>query len=394
MRILIANDGLSDAGGVHAYLDAIIAPLNACGHELALAFCTDSGPPDRRLAPAPFRRFRVSGDKRTEALGEIRRWTPDVCFSHNMYDLSVDRDLMATAPVVKFMHGYFGTCISGLKTHAFPRTVACQRPYGTACLALYYPRRCGQLSPALFFRSRRWAEAQRLLIAEYASIVVASRHMRDEYVRSGADAGRTMVNALFATLAPEQRSAAPTEPHVVFLGRMTSLKGGDLLLRAVRQATTQLGRPIALTMIGDGPQRAEWEALASRLGLNCQFTGWVAGDARWPLVRSGSVLALPSVWPEPFGLVGLEAGALGVPAIATDAGGITEWLRDGINGVVVPSPATERQFGSALASLLGDQQRLERLRAGALRVATEMSLDSHVSRLEAILARAARTAAV
>jgi glycosyltransferase involved in cell wall biosynthesis len=394
MRILIANDGLSDAGGVHAYLDAIVAPLDARGHQLGLAFSTDSGPSDRRLSLARMEHFRLSGNGRAQALARVRRWAPDVCFSHNMHDLSVDRDLIATAPVVKFMHGYFGTCISGLKMHGFPRAVACERQYGPACLALYYPRRCGQLSPALFFRSRRWAEAQRPLIAEYATVVVASRHMRDEYVRSGADAGRTVVNALFATRTPELRSPTPAEPRVVFLGRMTPLKGGDLLLRAVRQASTQLGRPIGLTMIGDGPQRGEWEALASQLGLNCQFTGWLTGDARWPLVRSASVLALPSVWPEPFGLVGLEAGALGVPAIATSAGGITEWLRDGANGVVVPAPATDVEFGSALASMLGDPLRLERLRAGALRVATEMSVDAHVSRLEAILARVARTAAV
>jgi glycosyltransferase involved in cell wall biosynthesis len=182
---------------------------------------------------------------------------------------------------------------------------------------------------------------------------------------------------------------APAEPHVVFLGRMTSLKGGDLLLRSIAHARALMGAPIHLTMIGDGPQRQEWEVLALHLGVKCQFTGWVTGDERWPLIRRASMLALPSVWPEPFGLVGLEAGALGVPTIATNSGGITEWLRDGTNGVVVPAPATAREFGSAVASLLGDPPRLERLRAGALRVATEMSIDAHVDRLETILERGA-----
>src|SRR5688500_14265575 len=98
MRILIANDGLSDAGGVHAYLDAIVAPLDARGHELGLAFCTDSGPSDRRLSFSRLEHFRLSGDERAQALARVRRWAPDVCFSHNMHDLSVDRDLIATAP--------------------------------------------------------------------------------------------------------------------------------------------------------------------------------------------------------------------------------------------------------------------------------------------------------
>jgi glycosyltransferase involved in cell wall biosynthesis len=90
------------------------------------------------------------------------------------------------------------------------------------------------------------------------------------------------------------------------------------------------------------------------------------------------------VWPEPFGLVGLEAGALGVPAIANDVGGIREWLRDGENGIAVRSPATPASFGDALAAVLGDQDRLAMLGRGAREVAKAMTLDAHVDRLEAI----------
>jgi glycosyltransferase involved in cell wall biosynthesis len=137
-------------------------------------------------------------------------------------------------------------------------------------------------------------------------------------------------------------------------------------------------------MIGDGPQRLEWEALARRMGVRCTFPGWVPGDRRWSLLRQAWVVAIPSVWPEPFGLVGLEAGALGVPAVATSGGGIAEWLRHGTNGIAVSSPASSRSFGNALASVLGDRPLLTDLRAGALRVALEMTLSAHVERLESI----------
>ena len=89
--------------------------------------------------------------------------------------------------------------------------------------------------------------------------------------------------------------------------------------------------------------------------------------------------------PERFGLVGLEAGALGVPAVAMDVGGICQWLTDGVNGVAVAPPATDIRFGDALASLLGDPARLSALRAGAHRIAREMTLAAHVDRLEPIL---------
>lgn len=386
MRILVANDGVSDVGGVQAYLDAVIGALEAGGHAVAVAYCTDSGTLEAGGVSRRLPRFHLAGARRADAFDTIRQWAPEVCYSHNMHDLSVDRDLGRIAPVVKFMHGYFGTCVSGLKMHAFPSPVVCDRVFGPACAALYLPRRCGQFSPSALVEGWRWASDQRSLFDTYSAIVVASGHMRREYVRNGCEPARVHVNPLFPTNALDRHaSPVPSDSHVVFLGRMTKLKGGDLLIRSVRRASAVLGRPVRLTMAGDGPQRPEWEALARAQGVPCAFTGWLSGEDRWILLRSASVVALPSLWPEPFGLVGLEAGALGVPAIAVDAGGVTEWLRPGVNGVSVPQPASARSFGDALASLLRDRETLAALRAGARRVAQEMTLAAHVDRLEAIL---------
>jgi glycosyltransferase involved in cell wall biosynthesis len=371
----------------------VIAALESRGHAVSIAYCTDSGTAGAGGVSRRLQRFNVASD-RAGTLAAIQRWSPDVCYSHNMHDLAVDRDLERIAPVVKFMHGYFGTCVSGLKMHAVPNSVACDRAFGFACLALYLPRHCGQRSPAVLMEQWRWAKDQQSLFDGYSAIVVASEHMRREYVRNGCQSARVHVNPLFPTNAVDAvPSALPAEPHVMFLGRMTTLKGGDLLIRAVREAVGVLGRPIRLTMIGDGPQRADWEALARQLEVSCAFTGWIGGDDRWSIIRGASLVALPSVWPEPFGLVGLEAGALGVPAIAVDTGGITQWLQPGVNGVVVPNPASARSFGTALAGLLQDRARLASLRAGAHRIARDMTIAAHVDRLEIVLrdARAGRT---
>jgi glycosyltransferase involved in cell wall biosynthesis len=310
-----------------------------------------------------------------------------------MHDLGVDRALETMAPVVKFMHGYFGTCIGGQKMHAFPSPMVCDRVFGPSCAALYLPRRCGQLTPASLALGWRWARTQRSLFDTYAAIVVASDHMKREFVRNGCEAGRVHVNPLFPTSAPDRPPrAAPPEPRVAFLGRMTKLKGGDLLIRSVRRAAARLDRAVELTMIGDGPQRQEWEALASRLNVASTFTGWLSGGDRWAVLGRASVVAIPSLWPEPFGLVGLEAGALGVPAIAVDAGGVRQWLRPGVNGVAVGLPASDTSFGDALAALLTDRDALAALREGASRVAREMTLAAHVDRLERILTGADRRA--
>jgi glycosyltransferase involved in cell wall biosynthesis len=387
MKILVANDGVSDVGGVSAYLNAVIPVLRSRGHEIALAYCTDSGSDEAGASLRRLTRFQLAGDRADAGHRALAQWAPDVCYSHNMHDLSIDLRLQSIAPVVKFMHGYFGTCIGGQKMHAFPSPTPCDRVFGPACAALYLPRRCGQLSPGPLVSGWRWARRQQSLFGSYAAVIVASEHMKREYLRNGCDGQHVHVNPLFATNAV---AAAPTllprEPHVVFLGRMTNLKGGDLLIRAVRHAVGRLDRPIELTMIGDGPQRQEWESLASQLNVAAKFTGWLGGADRWAPLARASLVALPSLWPEPFGLVGLEAGAMGVPSIAFDVGGVGEWLRDSLNGVMVSVPATDRAFGEALASVLTDREKLSRLRVGAHRVAQEMTVTAHVDRLEAIFA--------
>ena len=62
------------------------------------------------------------------------------------------------------------------------------------------------------------------------------------------------------------------------------------------------------------------EAAAGRASLRAEFTGWVRPSRRTDLMRGADLLAVPSVWPEPFGLVGVEAGCVGLPAAAFDVG--------------------------------------------------------------------------
>jgi glycosyltransferase involved in cell wall biosynthesis len=92
------------------------------------------------------------------------------------------------------------------------------------------------------------------------------------------------------------------------------------------------------------------------------------------------------VWPEPFGLVGLEAGSQGVPAIAFDVGGIGEWLKDGDNGRLVPgNPPRSRELGDALVWAAEHPADLAAMRPRALAAARRMSLDAHLARLEEVL---------
>jgi glycosyltransferase involved in cell wall biosynthesis len=394
MRILLANDGFGDAGGVQNYLDAVAAGLASRGHALAIVHRDATPAPFAAAATRGLPQFSVPVDGIEPTLDRIARWAPDLCFSHNMNVLDIDRALIARWPVVKFMHGYLGTCIGGLKRHGFPMPQPCDRRFGVACLALYAPRHCGELKPGAFVRHYRWAREQHGLLPRYRTIVVASEHMKREFVRNGVPPSQIHVNPLFPThnfvgsgfsRTMVRLKADPTEDCVAFVGRMTALKGGDLLVDAIAQASARLGRAIRLLLIGDGPQRAVWEQRASERRVPVTAFGWLNGDERWAALRQATLLALPSTWPEPFGLVGLEAAALGVPAVAFDVGGVREWLRPGINGYLAPgNPPRAAGLADALVRALGDEDELRAMGSRAVGVAREMSLDRHLDRLDAI----------
>jgi glycosyltransferase involved in cell wall biosynthesis len=388
MRILIAQDALHSEGGVESYLAAIVPTLRARGHSIAMLFVrrgTRTPLADSINGPC----VGIDPADQRSAFAELKAWAPDICFSNNMAPLEIERGLLDEWPVVKFMHAYFGTCISALKMHEFPSGVACTRTLGRGCLALYGPRHCGALNPSALVNGYRWARSQQQLLPRYEAIVVASEHMVDEYVRHGASRDRLSMIPLFPSL-PITASGTESNDTVLFLGRMTTLKGGDIVVRAVGRATADLGRRVRLIMGGDGPQRGEWQRLARRESVAVDFPGWLDSTQRLAALAEATVLAVPSVWPEPFGLVGLEAAARGVPAVAFDTGGIRQWLRHDVSGFLVPPEGGFRAFATALTTVLNNAALRDRLSRGAIAMATAMSLDAHADALEHVLVNASR----
>jgi len=127
--------------------------------------------------------------------------------------------------------------------------------------------------------------------------------------------------------APESQrpSGLPATPVVAFQGRLVSTKGVDVLLRAARILREQ-GRSFELLIIGDGPERSHLEELAKHLGL----TPWVNFAGRLPAAQldaaldRSTLLVVPSLGGEVFGLVLAENMLRGIPVLASDLGAFVE----------------------------------------------------------------------
>ncbi len=114
---------------------------------------------------------------------------------------------------------------------------------------------------------------------------------------------------------------------IAFVGRLVSDKGADVLLRALG-ILHRRGLPLRLTIIGEGPEEANLHQIAAASGLSkwVFFEGTKRGAELAALLQRHRVLVVPSVWPEPFGIVALEGLACGCLVVAADTGGLPEAL--------------------------------------------------------------------
>ena len=116
--------------------------------------------------------------------------------------------------------------------------------------------------------------------------------------------------------------------------------------------------------------------------MRIKFTGWVSGSKRESLWNDCDLLVVPSVWPEPFGLVGPEAGLHGVPIAAFAVGGITDWLSSGVNGYLADGdPPTASGLAEAIIKCCCDPEIHAHLRRGAEAMAHRFNMKNHLTRL-------------
>jgi glycosyltransferase involved in cell wall biosynthesis len=235
---------------------------------------------------------------------------------------------------------------------------------------------------------------QRLdIVRSCERVVTLSAHMRDEYLAHGLRDEQVVV-VPYGPPAPTRhathRPRAGGPYRLACMGRLEALKGIDLLIDALPAVRDALEGPVELLVIGDGAEASSLKSRADRVQradplLRVTFAGWQSPAGRDESLAAADLFVMPSVWPEPFGLAGLEAAHLGLPAVAFDVGGVADWLIDGetgrlATGAVPSSAALARAITDCLQS---PNRHAMGLRASAL--AAERSPGRHAAALADVL---------
>ena len=221
---------------------------------------------------------------------------------------------LATRLKADILHGH------GAKGGLFARLAA--RKLGLASVytphggSLHYERR--SLKGALFLGTEKLL---RVKGSGLAFVCEFERNVFAQKIGIGACPTAVIYNGLGRQdFKPRQLSDNATD--LLFVGEMRSIKGVDVLLNAL--ALIDAGQRPSLTLVGDGPQEAEFVALAQSLGLSSHVT-FVGRKPMSEAMRLGRILVVPSLR-ESFPYVVIEAMAAGIRIIAADVGGISEAL--------------------------------------------------------------------
>ena len=258
-------------------------------------------------------------------------------------------------------------CLYCLRRHSYrPGHRLCERGY-----AFFPCRLCAAVTrPSFLWRNLTYPLPDFIREMKTVRTFATSSFVRDRLLGVGLPSALvTTLNPVFLSVDDAPRPVSSWMPEgrlrLLFLGQLVAGKGVALLLEAL----ARLPVPCELSVAGTGPDEAALRAQAATLppSVRVNFLGWQADPA--PLFASADACVVPSLWHEPFGMVGPEALAHGVPAVTFRVGGTGDWLKPGRTGVFADD-RTPESLAAAIASL-ADPQRLAALGASARSFAAE-----------------------
>ncbi|MEY8688530.1 MAG: glycosyltransferase family 4 protein [Leptothrix sp. (in: b-proteobacteria)] len=197
-------------------------------------------------------------------------------------------------------------------------------------------------------------------VVKRCALCLTSRQIAVSYALAQAIPGACAVvpnpydEASFGADFDWDATGRPHRQGLVFVGRLVSDKGVDLLLDALARTPDV----VTLTLIGDGPDRHALQRQVEALGLcdRVMFAGRRVGADLARCLRQHRVLVVPSRWEEPFGVVALEAMACGCVPLVAERGGLPDAV--GSAGRVVPRADDAQVWADAITDLIDDEVAL------------------------------------
>jgi len=264
-----------------------------------------TSPADMGMAQKVATGLRVSVGRGLDPRAFIKRFQPDLIHIHNFFpNISVQWLDQCTVPVAMSIHNYRTVCANGVLIRDSRPCTDCLT--GSSLNAVRHG--CYQNSRAATLPVIGFQRQLRSAIERNVDKLIFTSELSREMLSPLLVHRSSVLLPNYVADAQRQNSSGPdtTHPYYVVLGRLSPEKGIEQLLRI-------WPRHLNLVIVGDGPQRAELEALAD--ATNVTFRGFVSAEERDAILSGAGALVLPSVTLEADPVVVAQALSVGTPCV-------------------------------------------------------------------------------
>lgn len=370
MRILHINDTGFHVGGAETNVFSIMKLFNDKGHEQHLFAFRGGGKPDDEVfvfndeggvggssvlrysfglvEPGLYFDRRIFNVVRKH----VDEVNPDVVHLHNnvLHANSVLLALLKSKkPVIQSAHDYGLICPTAWCVRKDGSS--CEKGYGLRCLT------GGCVWPKKFLREYVPQKISWRLMKKTVKKFICPSRLIEEKINAKGLSNTTHVPYFVFPELFEKNPKKIREGFILFVGVLFPQKGLKHLINAITYVLEEKPNAV-LHVVGEGPEKENSIKMAAELGLSEKvvFHGRLSRSELVGLYAKASVVAVPSVWLEQSGIVGLEAMASARPVVGSDIGGIPEWLSDGETGLLC-RPRDEKDLAEKIVDVLADKKK-------------------------------------
>lgn len=204
------------------------------------------------------------------------------------------------------------------------------------------------------------------------------------YIKNKAISDVSPIKTIHNSIDLPKYSAIENNNNILFVGRLEKAKGVRYLIEAVPLIIKKIPN-IQLYIVGDGQEKDSLFKLVNsiRLSKNIHFIEWQKNDDLKLYYKKANIIIIPSICPENFPTVCLEAMSIGRPIIGTRVGGIPEIIDDKVNGYLV-KPKDSGQIAEKVIKLLLDKNLLKFMSKNARIKSEKYNLINYITEIEEI----------
>lgn len=292
-------------------------------------------------------------------------------------------------PVVRTMHEPRMFCPGQGKFWRHSETI-CEIPFGLHCIKHAYTQGCMNRNPKSVFNgmlnTKFEIESSKNL---YKAVIVMSDYMLNESLKVGIPKSVLHLNPAM-TSKPDQSNDFVTkqDKRIIFIGRLSRTKGVHYLIK-VCSGLMEKNYDINVDIVGDGHDAELFKGdVPDHLQHRFFFHGWQHKEVVSDLLNNSYLMIFPSIYPEAFGLSGIEAMMQGKPVVGFDVGGVGTWLKHNETGYLVPVKNVKKMAEKA-QELLDDEHLYAKMSKKAREVALkEFSPELHMKKLLELYSKA------